>query len=70
MREIAYILQNMSDSSLIIIDELGRGTSVEEGAGLCYAICEQLIETEAYTYLATHFLELYSLSTHYHNVEM
>lgn len=70
MREINYILQNVSDSSLIIIDELGRGTSAEEGMGLCYAICEQLLTTGAYTFLATHFLELNNLSTQYHNVEM
>lgn len=70
MREINYILQNVSDSSVIIIDELGRGTSAEEGMGLCYAICEQLLFTGAYTFLATHFLELNHLSHHYPNVEM
>lgn len=70
MREINYILQNVSDSSLIIIDELGRGTSAEEGVGLCYAISEHLLLTGAYTFLATHFLELNNLLTHYHNVEV
>ena len=70
MREINYILQNISDSSLIIIDELGRGTSAEEGLGLCYAISEQLLATRAFTFLATHFLELNGLSTHYNNVDM
>ena len=70
MREINYILQNVSDSSLIIVDELGRGTSAEEGMGLCYAICEQLLATAAYTFLATHFLELNHLSNCYPNVEV
>ncbi len=70
MREINYILQNVSDRSLIIIDELGRSTSAEEGLGLCYSICEQLLNRGAHTFLATHFLELYNLSVHYQNVEM
>lgn len=70
MREISYILQNVSESSLIIIDELGRGTSAEEGMGLCYAICEQLLTTGAFTFLATHFLELNNLLNCYPNVEV
>lgn len=69
MREVNYILQNISNSSLVIIDELGRGTSAEEGVGLCYAICEQLLATSSYVFLATHFLELNNLAELYHNVE-
>ena len=69
MREINYILQNVSESSLIIIDELGRGTSAEEGVGICYAICEQLLATASYIFLATHYLELNNLAALYHNVE-
>ena len=70
MREVNYILQNVSEHSLVIIDELGRATSAEEGLGLCYAVCEELLSKGAHSFLATHFLELYSLSTHYKNVEM
>lgn len=40
--------QNVSGDSLIIIDELGRGTSSEEGVGLCFAICEHLLSTQVY----------------------
>ncbi|XP_022256974.1 mutS protein homolog 4-like, partial [Limulus polyphemus] len=68
MREINYIIQNADDSSLIIIDELGRGTSVEEGIGLCYSICEYLVNKKAFTLFATHFMELTSLDVTYPNV--
>ncbi|XP_063284105.1 mutS protein homolog 4 [Pelobates fuscus] len=69
MKEITYIVQNANDKSLIIIDELGRGTSTEEGIGLCYAICEYLLGIKAFTLFATHFLELCHLGTLYPNVE-
>lgn len=41
--KISYIIHNASDRSLIIIDELGRGTSAEEGIGICHAVCEFLL---------------------------
>lgn len=40
---------------LIIIDELGRGTSPIEGAGVAHAIAQELIEAKAYTFFTTHF---------------
>ncbi len=69
MREIQYILQNVDATSLVIIDELGRGTSSEEGVGLCQAICEHILSTGAITFFSTHFLELTRLETLYPNVE-
>ncbi|XP_030643259.1 mutS protein homolog 4 [Chanos chanos] len=69
MKEISYIIHNASDRSLIIIDELGRGTSTEEGIGICHAICEYLLKLKAFTLFATHFLELCQLETLYSNVE-
>jgi len=69
MREVNYILQNVSNSSLVIIDELGRGTSAEEGVGLCYAICEHLLSTGAFSFIATHFLELNRLANSHLNVQ-
>ncbi|XP_029474559.1 mutS protein homolog 4 [Rhinatrema bivittatum] len=69
MKEITYIIQNANDKSLIIIDELGRGTSTEEGIGICYAVCEHLLNLKAFTLFATHFLELCHIDTLYPNVE-
>ncbi|XP_040264757.1 mutS protein homolog 4 [Bufo bufo] len=69
MKEITYIIQNANEKSLIIIDELGRGTSAEEGIGICYAVCEHLIRSKAFTLFATHFLELCHLGTLYPNVQ-
>ncbi|XP_065062866.1 mutS protein homolog 4-like [Rhopilema esculentum] len=65
MKEMNYILKNASDKSLIIIDELGRGTSVDEGIGICYSICEHLLQIKAFTFFATHFMELCNLETMY-----
>ncbi|KAM8930149.1 LOW QUALITY PROTEIN: mutS protein homolog 4 [Pelodytes ibericus] len=69
MKEVTYIIQNANHKSLIIIDELGRGTSAEEGIGLCYAVGEFLLSLKAFTLFATHFLELCHLGTMYPNVE-
>lgn len=69
MKEANYIIQNASDKSLIIIDELGRGTSSEEGVGICFSICENLLKKKAFTFFATHFLELTTMDSIYPNVE-
>uniref|UniRef100_A0A672N9M0 MutS homolog 4 n=1 Tax=Sinocyclocheilus grahami TaxID=75366 RepID=A0A672N9M0_SINGR len=69
MKEVSYIIHNASAKSLIIIDELGRGTSPEEGIGICHSVCEFLINLKAFTLFATHFLELCQLQTLYPNVE-
>ncbi|KXS20225.1 hypothetical protein M427DRAFT_94796 [Gonapodya prolifera JEL478] len=68
MREAAYIVENASDSSVIIIDELGRGTSTCDGIGITYAIAEELIKRKSFTFFATHFQSLIpALTTPYHN---
>lgn len=69
MKEISYIIHNVSDKSLIIIDELGRGTSAEEGIGICHSVCEFLLSLKVFTLFATHFLELCQLESLYPNVE-
>ncbi|KAJ3245620.1 MutS protein msh4 [Chytriomyces hyalinus] len=69
MRESAYILQNVCDRSLVIIDELGRGTSHTDGIAMSIAISEKLAETKAFTFIVTHFIELgVNLASTYANV--
>jgi len=69
MKEMSYILQNLTEQSLIIVDELGRGTSIEEGVAIAYAISEEILSTKAFTFFATHFHEICELERLYPNVE-
>ncbi|TQS33903.1 hypothetical protein Golomagni_05738, partial [Golovinomyces magnicellulatus] len=58
MREMAFILRNVKPNSLIIIDELGRGTSTADGVSIAMAISEALIEKKATVWFATHFTDI------------
>lgn len=69
MKEIIYILTNITDSSLIIIDELARSTSLEEGASLAMAICECFVNSSAFVYLTSHFTLVTKLGDLYLNVK-
>lgn len=44
MKEISCVLENAMDSSLVLIDELGRGTSPKEGLAISLAVCEELLQ--------------------------
>ncbi|GAP87311.2 putative DNA mismatch repair protein Msh4 [Rosellinia necatrix] len=58
MREMAFILRNINNKSLTIIDELGRGTSSRDGLAIALAISEALIQSGSIVWFATHFEEL------------
>ncbi|WP_420596062.1 DNA mismatch repair protein MutS [Deinococcus sp.] len=58
MHELAGILHHATPRSLIILDEIGRGTSTLDGLAIAQAALEHLHETGAYTLFATHYFEL------------
>jgi DNA mismatch repair protein MSH4 len=70
MKAIAYILDNMTDQSLVIIDELGRGSSNIDGLSIAFAVAERLaLCTSAFTLFATHFTQITKLSRMYPNIQ-
>jgi len=63
MSETANILNNATDRSLVILDEVGRGTSTFDGLALAWAISEHLLNTNrARTLFATHYHQLIDLA--------
>ncbi|KAG8662279.1 hypothetical protein MANES_01G082400v8 [Manihot esculenta] len=70
MKETAFVMQNVSQRSLIIMDELGRATSSSDGFAIAWSCCENLLSLKAYTIFATHMENLSELATIYPNVKL
>jgi DNA mismatch repair protein MutS len=69
MTEAADILNNLTPRSLVILDEIGRGTSTYDGLSLAWALTEFLAERKVRTLFATHFHELTLLADQYRGVK-
>ncbi|GAB2688135.1 DNA mismatch repair protein MutS [Mucilaginibacter koreensis] len=72
MNETASILNNVSDRSLILLDEIGRGTSTYDGISIAWAIAEYLHnhpQAKAKTLFATHYHELNELSNTFNRIK-
>lgn len=70
MSETAYIVNNATEKSLILLDELGRGTATYDGLSLAWSVTDYLgNKSKAYTLFATHYLEMTELPDIYNNMK-
>ena len=69
MTEAAYILHHATPTSLVLMDEIGRGTSTLDGLALAWAIARHLVEkTRSLTLFATHYFEMTRLAEDFRQV--
>ena len=70
MNETAAILNNLTQRSLVLLDEIGRGTSTYDGVSIAWSIAEYLHENtnKALTLFATHYHELNAMQERFHRI--
>ncbi|MFW9907618.1 MAG: DNA mismatch repair protein MutS [Candidatus Thorarchaeota archaeon] len=69
MIETANILNNATERSLVILDEIGRGTSTFDGMAIAWAVAEKIAQMKTRTLFATHFHQLTDMANIYHGVK-
>mmetsp|Transcript_5712 Transcript_5712/g.10819 ORF Transcript_5712/g.10819 Transcript_5712/m.10819 type:complete len:385 (+) Transcript_5712:2678-3832(+) len=69
MKDTAFICKHATDKSLILIDELGRATSNEDGVAIAWAVAEFLLVKRAMSFFVTHYPQLCRLADVYPNVQ-
>lgn len=63
-----YIIDSITPRTLLILDELCRGTVFDEGSAIAWVLCEQFLDGTAFVFCATHYLILTKLADMYMNV--
>ncbi len=69
MIETANILNNATDRSFVILDEIGRGTSTFDGMALAWSVAEEIVKMRTRTLFATHFHQLTDMARTHHGVK-
>lgn len=69
MRETAFICNNATSRSLILVDELGRATSNEDGVAIAWSVSEYLLKKQVMTFFVTHYPQLSTLAHIYPSVQ-
>ncbi|QEK39290.1 DNA mismatch repair protein MutS [Candidatus Nesciobacter abundans] len=69
MVETAIILNSSTENSFVVVDEIGRGTSVEEGEAIAFSVMKSLSEKRCCTLFATHYHSLADISANDSNID-
>lgn len=68
MSRVSYLLNTLTDTSLVVLDELCRTTNCDDGMSLSFAICEKLATRGAFAFVVSHYLSLTVLADMYPNI--